>query len=275
MKKELIIEYPQKINLAVNYSGIVIGDEGCIYRALDNMWNEIFLNGIKEGVSIRYLTPIVPHKYVEKLYYKIQDLASIASFKVTFNDYGLLYLCKDLIARNKIIPVAGRILTRSILECPWYRRLLENESDELINVLSGYTFSHNAKLDFLKDCGINEIELNLRELGSLDLLKKQGIILTGHISNAIAAVGRNCYSARWYDLKKPECKSDIRCRNKLTIDVNQIWGKKRLMYEEPNEEMKTYYKGCFIKGNIVYYSIASSSIADRLQNFNHIIASND
>lgn len=273
MKIESLIEDSQTQILPTKSAGVVLGDEGCIYRALDDKWRIIFQKATEEGFSVRYLTPIVPQKHVDEMFLRIKDLASKAKFKVTFNDYGLLYMCRDLIAKDKIIPVAGRIITRSVLDCPWYKRLFENEPAELSRVMSNYSFSHRAKDDFLKDYGIKEIELNLRELGDFNVLKKEGLILTGHISNAIISVGRHCFTARWYGLQKPGCRDDIRCRNRLTITPEQIWGKRRLMYEEPNTEMKDYFKGCFVQGNAVYSTVDSSRLSDVVHDLNYVISS--
>lgn len=275
MKIESLIEDFRAPILPTKSAGVVLGDEGCIYRALDDNWRIIFQKAIDDGFSVRYLTPIVPQKHVDELFLRIKDFASKAKFKVTFNDYGLLYMCRDLIVRDKIIPVAGRIITRSVLDCPWHKRLFENEPIELSQTMANYSFTHRAKYAFLKDYGIKEIELNLRESGDLNLVKKQGMILTGYLSNAIVSVGRHCFTARWYGLQKPGCRDDFRCKNRLTINPEQIWGKRRLMYEEANAEMKHYFKGCFVQGNVVYNTVDLSKLRDVVDDLNYVIISDN
>ena len=203
---------------------IVFGDEGCIYKALDSKWIELFNRYGNKEIMLRYLTPVVPQKYIYQIYKYIEKMADIKKIKVTFNDYGLLYICRDLIAKGKIIPVLGRILSRSITDCAWYHKLLENEEEELFKLITNHSFNDERKIEILNKFGIKEIEINIGN-DEYKLLKNSNIDLTIYISNAIVAVGRLCYAARWYGIDLPKCKDDPRCRKKLDIELKEMWGK--------------------------------------------------
>lgn len=275
MPKELQIVYLDKAQeFYEGCNGLVLGDEGCVHRAYDSRWISIFREGISKGLSIRYLTPTVPQKHVKELYAHIEALSLYGEFKVTFNDYGFLYACKELIEQKRVIPVLGRILTRSIFDCAWHKRLLENENSELVKAVAGHSFANNEKLELIRSFGIDEIEINLlSDDYTLAYFNEQKIRVTGYLSNSIVSVGRLCFAARWYKLGFPECNYDIYCKNKLTIELDEMWGRGRLMYEKPSEEMKGYFKGNYVRGNIVYSEQSKEYSSASLKNYYGIVIS--
>ncbi len=271
MKKEFQIASNERLNLQSDFMGIVLGDEGCVYRSLDSRWMEIAEESIRSGLTVRYLTPIVPDQYVDELYEYINKMTINSNIKVTFNDFGLLSKCRSLIEKKKITPVLGRILSRSVCECPWYKELLKYEDPELAAVLITNTFNHQIKKDILKEFNIKEIELNQQDLTFFNGADKEELKFTTYLPNRIVAVGRICYSARWYEMVLPDCREDIRCRNKLDIQLNMMWGKKRLLYEKPPENMKNYYKNLYVMGNIVYEQLSTDDLLDSLKGFDTVI----
>lgn len=251
MKKELQIDLSGQDN-PVNVDGIVIGDEGCIYRVLDPRWITWVEQAKKRNLTVRYVTPPVPNKYIEELFYYINNLTTISKLKVTFNDYGMLHRCKELIEKDKIIPVFGRVITHSITDCPWYEELLKHEDPELAMAVTGSNLAHPSKWKVLREFNIREIELNINDRGNAAELHQNNLVLTGYNSNILVSVGRVCFSARWQGLKLPHCYNDDKCRTKLTIKIDKTWGKMKLMYEEPSDEVKQKYQDLYVRGNIVY-----------------------
>lgn len=84
MWKERIISY-NNIDLDhIDTRGIVIGDEGCIYSAIRLEHETILKAAAIKGISVRYLTPIVPDKYIEDLYTHIYKLSSINSIVLCY-----------------------------------------------------------------------------------------------------------------------------------------------------------------------------------------------
>ncbi|MFR7597489.1 MAG: hypothetical protein ACLUVI_10330 [Acutalibacteraceae bacterium] len=87
---------------------------------------------------------------------------------MTFNDWGLLYKCWPLIEKQQIIPVLGRIITRSITDCPWHTKILEAEQRSKEMALS--SFIHKSKLGILEKYKIKEIEVNAIDPNALTFL---------------------------------------------------------------------------------------------------------
>lgn len=262
MKKEWQVDIYGK-DTPVNIDGIVIGDEGCIYRALDPRWVPWVEQAEKRSQTVRYVTPPVPNKYTEELFQYIIKLAVISKIKVTFNDYGMLYCCKELIEKERIIPVLGRIITRSITDCPWNKELMRYEEPKLAMAVTGNNLAHLSKWEVFRKFCIREVELNM--LHSLNKMQLDGgnLILTGYNSNALVSVGRVCFSARWQGLELPHCRNDVKCHKKLAIEINKKWGKMKLMYEEPSEQVKQKYQDLYVRGNIVYKQLRNSLILEQ------------
>lgn len=262
MKKEWQVIDVNDQNWSADLSGLVLGDEGCIYRALDERWSVLLEKGLEKGLTIRFLTPLVPNKHMEELVQRIRDYSEHTQLKVTFNDLGLLERCHDLIQKQRIYPVVGRILTRSFLDCPWHKDLLSNEDPNLVDEFVGYTYAHQAKWDILHQYGIKELEINYHDQKHIEELHESGFSLTTYKSNLLISIGRLCYSARWHGLQLPECHKDDRCRKKLQIELDKLWGKSKLMYEEPTPFMKSRFSQLYILGNAVYQPLFENKMTD-------------
>jgi len=234
--------------------GVVLGDEGCIYLCLHDSVLDWAKKCKKQQKAVRFLTPIVPDRYMEDIVKRIEDLSMIMQLKITFNDYGLLHRCSKLIENKNIIPVFGRVLTRSMLDCNWIKRLLTNESDKSIAALQEYSLMDNEKIKLLKEFHIQEIEVNYHpeKIAELKEAVKLPIVI---YNNQLLSVGRVCFSARYQQLKLPYCVECTECRKKLQFSVNKKWSKKRMCYDEPDEEFKQYMSKLYVQGNVVYRNI--------------------
>lgn len=252
MVREYIVNQVKDISNIDCESGIVIGDEGCIYRLIHNDILEMAKEAGKRKINVRLLTPFVPDKYMEQAYNQIEKISNVCKLKVTFNDYGLLHRCKKIIESGNIIPVAGRILTRSIIDCPWYSKLLTHENEELKDAIVGSNYYHSSKWDTIKKCGINELEINTIEDKYDDEIEKSGFDTTYHADNNIISVGRVCFAARWYKLELPKCCESPKCQSKISIDLYKKWSKKIHMCEEADMSIKKYYDHMYLQGNVVY-----------------------
>lgn len=204
-------------------SGVVIGSETCIYSALNPRWFEDHMTD--DTTFIRYLTPMIPEGYIEKTYAYIKALCSDNRIKVTFNDYGLLYRCKELILSEAIIPVLGRVLTRSMIDCPWYHFILKNENDELKDATVGTTSNHESKWYIWNDYLIREIEVNMIQDNSFKYLKEKNIQITAHAENTLLSVSKTCFTARCRGVPIPECCKQRLCDRKIEIDLKKKWCK--------------------------------------------------
>jgi hypothetical protein len=235
--------------------GAAIGDEGCIYKVLSDNIISITSDLCEADIPIRFITPFVPDKYVEVLYERIKKLSDYGKIKVVFNDYGMLHKCKSLIEANKIIAVLGRILTRSIIDCPWGEQLLRNEEEDLSNVVLGFSTNHNSKKELFKEYGIEEIEINTPKLSSNTKLLYPDLKLTMYRRSSIMSVGRVCFTARYRDAVLPRCIEEKICNEEIDIELVKKWGKTISAYEDMNEYNKVGFDNLYIKGNIVYRKI--------------------
>jgi hypothetical protein len=240
--------------IEVQSNGVVLGDEGCIYLCLHDSVLDFAKKCKDKQKTVRFLTPIVPDRYMDDLVKRIEYLSRIISLKVTFNDYGLLHRCSKLIENKQIIPVFGRVLTRSMLDCNWAKRLLTNENDKVIAGLYEYSLMDNEKIKLLEEFHIQEIEVNYHpeKIAELSEVVKLPIVI---YNNQLLSVGRVCFSARYQQLKLPNCAECMECRKKLQFSVNKKWSKKRMCYDEPDEEFKQYMSDLYVQGNVVYRNI--------------------
>ena len=172
---------------------IVLGNEGCALQAISPEVVENISFASQLGIKIRYLTPIVPNQYMQRFYQVINTLPQ--GSKVTFNDWGLLYKCWPLIEKQQIIPVLGRIITRSITDCPWHTKILEAEQRSKEMALS--SFIHKSKLGILEKYKIKEIEVNAIDPNALTFYHDHHINVTCYENSRILSVARVCFHAKF------------------------------------------------------------------------------
>lgn len=186
------------------YRGKLIGSEGCVFKLEKDL--EILLNR-KEYIreEIRILTPPIPLFWVNTVYTKIQKLTLVSKVKMVFNDFGMLYKCKQLIEEEKIIPVLGRVLTKSFSDCPWFEKLIRYESIQVQKMMRGNTFEDTNKLVFLKEFKIREIEVNANNSINKRYFNHIGILLTTYFENHLLAIQRECPILRIKNTYFPKC----------------------------------------------------------------------
>ncbi len=235
--------------------GIVVGDEGCIYSAISKQIEQIIKFAQNNNLSVRYVTPFIPEKYMSQIYNRIEEFTKSNQVKVVFNDYGFLYRCKSLIENKRIIPVLGRILTRSIIDCPWADKLLSNEFKEYSDIILGLNFNHDSKLEFLKKCHIEEIEVNIPKENYNNEFEIPGIKLTAYRDNAIISMGRVCFQARFEKKKIYDCKQEKLCDKELIVTLNKRVGEKKVIGRNLNKELCDDMGQMYVRGNVVYKKV--------------------
>lgn len=260
-----------QMNELTNVDGIVVGDEGCIYKVLDCRVKEIINVAVKNEMDIRLLTPFVPNKYVDTLFQRISEFAQLKKLKVVFNDYGMLHKCLDLIREGRIEPVLGRILTRSILDCPWSEDLLQNEEDSVAEGLLEFNFKHEEKWSVMEELQIREIELNVPAIQKEIDFHIPNVKITLHMENAIVSVGRVCFVARHAKIALPQCIESGVCDRKLYFELLYKWKKNTSSYLEPEVEQKEIFQNMFLKGNIVYRRIPEKERCQVIDNIDGYI----
>lgn len=251
------------------YDYIVVGDEGCFYAAFNNNIFEIVNMALLKNKKIRYITPILSTKQLNVMRKYLIDLSDQMQIKVVFNDTGLLYSLKNQIRDNKIIPVFGRILTKSIIDCPWHENIVFDENDDIKVALTGNTFCHFEKMKLLRTYNIKEIEVNLNHVHFIRELKCYKYLICARYDSFLISVGRCCYTAYWHNLSINNCDIEPQCDNKIYIKLDKKWSKKAKMFDYPNEEDKKYFDHIFVQGtkvmsDTIYNSNQYENIVDFL-----------
>jgi hypothetical protein len=236
--------------------GVVVGNEGCIYAALSEQIEQIIKIAKNKSLPVRYITPFIPEKYISQIYNKIEEYSKSNQIKVVFNDYGLLYKCKSLIEDKKIIPILGRVLTRSIIDCPWADKLLSSEYKEYSDIILGLNFNHGSKLEFLKKYHIEEIEVNIPKKNYINEFGIPGINLTAYRDNSIISIGRVCFQARYEKRKISDCKKEKMCGKELIVTLNKRIREKKVKGRNLNKELCEDMGEMYVRGNVVYRKVS-------------------
>lgn len=199
--------YKNKI-ISDDYDNVVIGSEICPIHLLSQKI-DCFIKALSaQQRKIRFVTPIIPQKYIDEIYNKILILPE--QTKVTFNDYGLLYKCKKLICDGKITPVLGRIITHSLIDCPWHLDIIKRERQCYDN-LTRQNMNFNTKIDFMNEWSIKEIEVNNCPQKSIDYFHTKGISITQYSDYNLLSVSRTCFHLKLTNGKTEYCVNNNEC----------------------------------------------------------------
>jgi|GEM_PF-669202 len=245
---KLEVKFNSKENQS-DYETVVLGNEGCIYLCTNDSILSDVRHIISKGNNIRFVTPIVPNKYICRLQTFIQEISNESIIKVTFNDFGLLYACRELIYKKRIIPVCGRVITRSMIDCYWIEKLIEGETEEIQRELKQYNFSNKMKAEFIKEFNIAELEINYHEPYFLELVNKCNMNITIYKCNNLLSIGRVCFQARYYGHSLHNCNIDCFCKNNLEFRLNSLWSKKESKFIDNINHFPT---NVYLHGNVVY-----------------------
>ncbi len=248
-------------------NGVVLGDEGCYKCAFSKNNLCILSSAIHKDIPVRYVTPVLGQSHVEKARKILINITESTVLKTVFNDLGLMYALKDYICEGRIIPVLGRVLTKSLIDCPWYGDIIGNESLITKRAIVGSTFYHESKIDFFKNFGVCEIEMNYCEDRYLSELKRCGWKITVYQSDRLISVGRSCYWALWHDGDIDKCDGLPQCNENIYIELEKKWSSKNKMLTIPDLSDKKRYDSIYVRGNKVYQKnskILSSKYIDCL-----------
>lgn len=238
---------------------VVTGSEICPIHILTNKNREIINTAIQQSNAIRFVTPITPQKYVNSIYNMICNLPS--ETKVTFNDYGLLFRCKELIFNNDIIPVLGRIITHSLIDCPWYYDIVKHDS-KYIDVLKKNNMNFDSKIEFMKTWRIQEIEVNNCTQDSVFYFHQNGIKVAQYSSYNILSVSRTCFHAKLSRISTTNCYEYKTCGSlNYNIKMTNLYSNKtKLLAENCHSiidwsDTKVFGTALFIKNKLIHDNI--------------------
>jgi hypothetical protein len=231
---------------------IGLGDETCIHQLFPS---KDLLKGLekiaKAGRQARVVTPLISNLYIEKVANLIGDIVQLEiPIAISFNDYGLLYKCRNLVREPNKIFSLGRLLAKSVDNWPWKDRIVDNESKSVRNNLLQNNSCHDIKLAFLKQFGVSSVELNYKpaQLAYLDGYKKNEIEILVHLDWILLAVSRSCPIVRYHALTIPNCKSE--CQKTYLLDLVGREGVSRVDNED--EDVFAAFPQLIIWGNGIY-----------------------
>ncbi len=261
--------------LELDVDCISVGDEGCPYRIpfkneLYSLVNRIFSAGIKP----KLVTPRVAQRDFNIIENAIDLLIDFGiDMDIVVNDLGVLQLCREKKAGLRIF--LGRLIARSISDCPWGEYSLRNEKESIREILQGHSFNDDEKIELMKQLNIKGIEVNSAKNieSSLMSISSKEILVNVHFGNKLLTVGRDCITARHFKLKPIECKEE--CCTKLKIEWDGLWLSPTLNNEAVDDLHKQMLKDAFVLGNRVFVPCSSTEEGLRHKNINSLILDSD
>lgn len=226
---------------------VVLGSELCPLKVVGFCQQKLVEVAIRQEKSIRFVTPITPQAYVNMLIEMIYDLP--ISTKVTFNDFGLLFACRSIIKSGKIQAVLGRIITRSLIDCPWFDQIIKNEekNKDFLN-LNNMTF--DAKMDFLKEWNINEIEVNNCPTESLRYFHDNNILVAQYERYNLLSVSRTCFHMMMNQKSTAVCHEHMHCGSTLkSVKMINYYSNKLKLLKQCDGDEYFGHKAVVLDGN--------------------------
>lgn len=232
------------------------GDELCGGMFKKEPQNSFFYNDQVKNIPLSELP--FPARDIEKL-----EKHSYINITKSVGCYGK---CWPLIEKQQIIPVLGRIITRSITDCPWHTKILEAEQRSKEMALS--SFIHKSKLGILEKYKIKEIEVNAIDPNALTFYHDHHINVTCYENSRILSVARVCFHAKFYDFSPESVCNCQSCSSECYhIELLQKCSRTTKMFCDATDRDKAYYDNLFVWGNIVFKKVG----AIKKVNYDYII----
>lgn len=212
------------IKAGVHY--ISIGDEGCVYRLpnkseIKHQLEQIFGMGIKA----RFVTPKAGEREINVISNAVRTVAEFGKeVDLIINDLGVLQICRKMkLEYPNINIILGRLMTRSIIDCPWGELAIRNESSEIKEDFKRHSYDQKEKIELMHQVGVKGIEVNSIKgiADSITRIMENNIDVSVHFDRRLLTVGRNCITARYYSVKFPHCKAV--CGKEFNIEWDGLW----------------------------------------------------
>lgn len=241
---------------------ISIGSEGCVHKIQSEEVLSDYKKKAKEyGKFFKLVLPKIPQKDMSRMLKLIHQLSNSGTdYSIVFNDFGLLYACREeaLLPEHTII---GRGISRSFEDCLWYEHILREEEKKNRETLIQNNMYDSYKYEELKKFNVKGIECNMlkNQLTSYDNLKKIGYQVHLHYGYISIAYSRACQTARYYKERIPNCKKW--CDKAIDIEMHQIWTRNKNMEvseEKIDEELKAVNPKFLLLGNTLLREMDSN-----------------
>lgn len=241
---------------------IAVGDENCVYKVPKYEAIKSLVDNATEYMKkIRVVFPKIPNEHFDRMLKLLTEVASL-DILVTINDYGLMFMAKDINLLNGF--TVGRNLAFSLLSSPWYDLLVEEENQEMRKALATSNMESTYKLDFVKQLGANEIEIEfLKEVcDSTQAILKSDFKIAAHYESCLVAYGRCCPVKKIMNEKTNTCNSNISCQEPFSIEYSEKFVSIPVQDKDRNysasthfvkdEQVKEVFPTLFVIGNGLY-----------------------
>lgn len=237
---------------------ISVGDEGCPHRlpAPEGLARAL-ADIARGGARPRLVTPRVAHAELPAVMALVGEAAR-AGADIVVNDLGVLYACRGALARGGAGAGAagsrlylGRLVARSVADCPWYDLALRRESPQARDGIVRHSFEHGPKLALLKRLGVAGIEVNNAPAvaPSLARVAAGGLAVRVHVGRRLLTAGRNCATARHLGLAQPDCAAG--CGEEYQLEWEGAWHAPTAASVAVGEEGRRRLRGAVVVGNRV------------------------
>lgn len=198
---------------------IALGDENCVYKlpGYDEI-KKLSEVAKQNNKKIRIVFPKTPSSHFEQVCQLLEQVVKL-DLLLTLNDYGLIFKAKDLECPNGF--AVGRNIAFSLFSSPWYDLLVKNEDEKMRLSLATSNMESKYKLEYLKEMGANEIEMEYLEevCKSTDIMRELGFKITAHYDVCLVAYGRCCSVMKHKKQSTALCKEHHGCKDPYLIDI--------------------------------------------------------
>ncbi len=179
---------------------------------------------LQQGKSAKIELPILFETHFERVMEKVQQFFHLP-LNIVVNDWGTLHY---LVSQQNLPHVSfslGRQLVYSLMNCPWYEDILQNETDDIRKAYLQVNVDSDSILALLQQYGVKEIDLDMGPgmQESIQSLRKEGIAINAFLDYAMASMSRSCHTVRAYNESVGNC--GYLCNEAIYIEPRQRWNR--------------------------------------------------
>ena len=176
---------------------ISIGSESCLFPLLTQNLIKAMADIKSKGVTLKLVTPRVRQHNIHRVIDLLQSIQREGiPLEIVVNDWGLFYYCSQI--TNIFHIHIGRQLCRSLLDCPWNKEILSNETEFVGQAISGHPYSDQDRWEYLSHSGVIGIEINAAgsDIQAFKRLEKHGLHVALHDNEYLLSCGSVCLAKR-------------------------------------------------------------------------------
>lgn len=214
---------------------ISFGSESCITPFLDINDHWIAFIGLFDiGKRVKIVTPRITQNELTDTVNLLRKIITLhRTVDIVVNDWGLLQFCSEYSDYLNIH--IGRQLCRSLLDCPWYQEILENESIDVRDIIASHPYKNIERIKMLQVRGMKGLELNaLFQSFDFQPIIDLNIEIAAHCDTYLLTCGPTCLVKRII----PNKACQVICEENFQLKPSGKW----LNYFENQEPFSDYEK---------------------------------